>query len=72
MEPESTMSRKEFLRTSALGTAGMALAGTIGAPAILKSASPNDAIGVGVVGLFMALYRLEGTASPSGRRCGRW
>ncbi len=50
MDSESRMSRKEFLKAGALGTAGLAMAGTIGAPAILKARSPNNAIGVGVVG----------------------
>jgi predicted dehydrogenase len=44
------MKRREFIRNTAKGTTGIAVAANLGMPSILKSQSPNDEIGVGIIG----------------------
>lgn len=43
-------SRREFIRKTAVGTAGIAAAAKLGMPAILRSQSPNAELGVGIIG----------------------
>ena len=59
MSEKKRVSRRKFLSNSAAGAAGLAVAGGViaggakamgKAPAILSNRSPNDAIGLGIIG----------------------
>lgn len=50
MSKDKEVTRREFLRQSAQGAAGLALVSQVGFPVFAQNASPNDTIGIGVLG----------------------
>jgi myo-inositol 2-dehydrogenase/D-chiro-inositol 1-dehydrogenase len=46
----SNQSRREFIKTASVGTAGMVAVSKLSMPSILSSQSPNDEISVGIIG----------------------
>ena len=51
MPKDKKITRRRFFEKSALGTAGIAFASTLGAPTVLASPNPSDTIGVGIIGV---------------------
>ncbi len=57
---KNKMTRKSFIKKGAMGAAGLAFAGTFGAPAFLRNPSPNDTIGVAVIGFGIRARQMVG------------
>ncbi|HSQ30095.1 MAG TPA: twin-arginine translocation signal domain-containing protein, partial [Gemmatimonadaceae bacterium] len=51
MSNDSTIDRREFLRSSSAAGLGIAMGGRVSAPAILSVRSPNEQVVVAVMGL---------------------
>jgi len=51
MSLNKKITRREFIEKGAFGTAGMALASTLGASALRASSNPSDIVGVGLIGV---------------------
>jgi len=51
MSTDKKITRREFIEKSAMGTAGLTIASTFGAPTILANPNPSDVVGVGVIGI---------------------
>jgi predicted dehydrogenase len=55
-----TISRKDFIKKSALGAVGLAVGSSYSASAFLKHTSPNDIIGIGVIGFGVRARQMVG------------
>jgi len=51
------VSRRDFLKASTRGAAGLVAAGTLGAPTLLSAMSPNEVVGVGLIGIGVRGYQ---------------
>jgi predicted dehydrogenase len=56
----SAISRKDFIKKTALGTLGLAVTSSYGASAFLNHKSPNDIIGIGVIGFGIRARQMVG------------
>jgi len=51
MSSDKKITRRRFFKKGALGTAGIALASTFGAPTVRATPNPSDVIGIGIIGV---------------------